>query len=656
MDNNSYNAYLNEIFSHLVLNSDNYSNLGLFHGKMGGVLFFMNYARYVCDEQYENLALDLLNNIYEELNDEFPINLENGLCGIGWGIEYLVQNDFLEGNTDEILKDIDRKVIEYDLSNLSDLSFRKGLGGFVFYIIARLSSHRKTNQLPFDTHYLYTLKKVLVNTSFTEADEIPIDLVETYCNLLDGKVLNSISIPNILKCNNFQVGKNLHALSLGIENGITGFLFRLIRENTLFQMQYVIPKNENKKRTLVLFNEESRASNYGIGTYIKSLIKVFQNTDWNLFVIHLRAYRGKSFFLETIDGVNHCFISNVKKQSIGKLVNGEFVELYYRNVLYLLYPILNQFESPVFQLNYMKMVDLALGLKRMFPSSHIVLTVHYIEWRFHLKGNEKDFYNILNKPLKEKDVEIVKSFQREKMLLGTCDQIVAVSKHSYDDLLNYYQISAEKLNCIPHGIEDTYLKLSNNDLLSIRRKYGYDENEQIIIISGRVNIDKGCEILAKAFADLVDEYPLLRLIVVGDGEYNTVLSHIAPHWSKITLTGYICKQFLYELYSISNIGVIPSFYEEFGYVALEMMMMGIPVVASRTTGLAELVLNEETGITIPLNKTIEENVNRLKCGIKRLLDDPLLCKQYVVNGRNRYLQRYSFNCFNDSYIRLFQNV
>ena len=103
-----------QALAHLTINSSLLENLGLFHGKMGIVLFFSHYARITQSEYYADLAGLLLDEIYEEIHQDLPINLENGLCGIGWGIEYLIQYDFMEGDTDKILAYIDRKVFGMD--------------------------------------------------------------------------------------------------------------------------------------------------------------------------------------------------------------------------------------------------------------------------------------------------------------------------------------------------------------------------------------------------------------------------------------------------------------------------------------------------------------------------------------------------------------
>lgn len=116
---------------------------GLMHGITGLCIFFYHLARQTNNSDYEKIADDLLDKVFANLSNSAPGNFENGLVGIGWGIEYLVQNNFAEGNTDEILEEVDNKVFRaLNEENITSFELGSGLTGSLFYLIARLKNKK----------------------------------------------------------------------------------------------------------------------------------------------------------------------------------------------------------------------------------------------------------------------------------------------------------------------------------------------------------------------------------------------------------------------------------------------------------------------------------------------------------------------------------
>jgi hypothetical protein len=119
-------ALLKRIADHQMLHGSFRRDLGVLNGKMGIVLFFFHYARYTGRVLYEDFAGEMLEEVIQELHSDLPIRFSDGLCGIGWGVEYLIQNAFIAGDSDEILEDLDQKIMEWDPRRATDLSFESG--------------------------------------------------------------------------------------------------------------------------------------------------------------------------------------------------------------------------------------------------------------------------------------------------------------------------------------------------------------------------------------------------------------------------------------------------------------------------------------------------------------------------------------------------
>ncbi|MCX6219576.1 MAG: hypothetical protein NTZ69_01140 [Bacteroidia bacterium] len=114
---------------------------GLIHGNTGLCIFFYRLSQQKNNPEYEKLADALLDKAFANLTTSASADFENGLAGVGWGIEYLVQNRFAEGNTDEILEEVDNKVFKVlNEENHTSFDLGNGLTGYLFYLISRLKN------------------------------------------------------------------------------------------------------------------------------------------------------------------------------------------------------------------------------------------------------------------------------------------------------------------------------------------------------------------------------------------------------------------------------------------------------------------------------------------------------------------------------------
>lgn len=125
----------------LMLNASFIENLGLFNGKMGIAIFFFHYYGYNNNKLYERFAKELLDEICEEISNATPIDIANGLVGIGWGIEYLVRNNYIAADTDEILEEIDNALYSSTMQTPFTFQNLTALLELGLYFISRLKGN-----------------------------------------------------------------------------------------------------------------------------------------------------------------------------------------------------------------------------------------------------------------------------------------------------------------------------------------------------------------------------------------------------------------------------------------------------------------------------------------------------------------------------------
>jgi len=144
----------------LLLNASFIDNIGLMHGKAGISIYFYRLARATGNQIYEDYAGELIDEIYEEITDGTPWNFENGLAGIGWGIEYLVQNGFIEADTNEVLEEFDHRLFRQLIYNTpANIGLLNGLLGIGFYFLMRIKNKHSND----DSIRTLTNKQTLIH-------------------------------------------------------------------------------------------------------------------------------------------------------------------------------------------------------------------------------------------------------------------------------------------------------------------------------------------------------------------------------------------------------------------------------------------------------------------------------------------------------------
>jgi len=132
---------LKKIAGQIIEADNSQSPMGLFHGNAGISMFLYMLSRHSKDLFYEKKAEELLDKVFTGLNNSVSPDLEDGLAGIGWVTEYLIQHKFVEGDPDIILEEVDNKVFKIlNEDNFNSLEVTNGLAGYLFYLIRRLKN------------------------------------------------------------------------------------------------------------------------------------------------------------------------------------------------------------------------------------------------------------------------------------------------------------------------------------------------------------------------------------------------------------------------------------------------------------------------------------------------------------------------------------
>lgn len=184
-------------------------------------------------------------------------------------------------------------------------------------------------------------------------------------------------------------------------------------------------------------------------------------------------------------------------------------------------------------------------------------------------------------------------------LLRRADKVIAVSRSTATDVIKRYHLPEEKVEVILSGVNDMFHPLDRNDIRLIEVQKKYKLPYRFILSLGTLEPRKNLVSLVQAYEvfhqTAVGEAVKYELVIAGSPGWKCeeLLATIrrSPVRHHIHLLGFVDEQDKAALYTLSSVFVYPSFYEGFGFPPLEALTCGIPVIASHSASLPEVVGN-----------------------------------------------------------------
>jgi glycosyltransferase involved in cell wall biosynthesis len=173
------------------------------------------------------------------------------------------------------------------------------------------------------------------------------------------------------------------------------------------------------------------------------------------------------------------------------------------------------------------------------------------------------------------------------------------------------------------------------------------ESGDYIVCSGHLQDHKGQDILVRAFAEITEDFPHLRLQLVGDGptrgEIETLIENLNVK-EKVVLRGGLPRETALPIMQKAILTCVPSRRETFGLVLLESMAMEVPIVAARIGGIPEVVRDGVEALLVA-----PEHHKQLAQAIRQLLKEPQLRMDLVQRARARLFEMFTSERFIEQY-------
>ncbi|MVX64182.1 glycosyltransferase [Clostridium chromiireducens] len=241
------------------------------------------------------------------------------------------------------------------------------------------------------------------------------------------------------------------------------------------------------------------------------------------------------------------------------------------------------------------------------------------------------------------------------------DGIISISDYLKKRIKEVNQ--SVKVDTIYNGIDLTKFKDVETHIKSkVKEKFGINEDEVVVVYAGRLTEEKGIKELLIAFNDIPSTYNI-TLLIIGNSLFNgsvenqfvKELKKLAnKKRNKIIFTGYISYEEMPDIYSIGDIGCVPSVWEEpFGLTVIEQMAMGLPMIVSDAGAIPEIVDNSCALIV----KRDKEYTQNLKESILKLYVKPELRERMGMQAKLK-VEKFSADDFSEliyKYINEFRN-
>jgi len=219
-----------------------------------------------------------------------------------------------------------------------------------------------------------------------------------------------------------------------------------------------------------------------------------------------------------------------------------------------------------------------------------------------------------------------------RLFKNVVDTFIAVSHATKQKLIENAGIEPGKIAVLHNFVDVQRFQRSSKD----RSSKPAEKDSFVVGFAGRLIKRKGWEELLRAASLLKDTAPQIHFLIAGDGPDRKKLLPLMKKLDVGACVEYIgLVSDMVKFYNSLDCLVIPSLWEPMGIVAIEAQACGVPVIASDTGGLAEVVTNGENGLLFE-NRNVEDLVNKIN-----LINKNKLLRRKITETAEQTVKKYS---------------
>ena len=258
----------------------------------------------------------------------------------------------------------------------------------------------------------------------------------------------------------------------------------------------------------------------------------------------------------------------------------------------------------------------------------------------------------------------------EKTAYEAADAVIAVSAGMREDILRSYpSVDPDKVKVVHNGIDSQQWQRERDE--DTVRRHGVDPDRPSIIFVGRITRQKGLPYLLRAAAQLPPEVQLVLLAGAPDtpeilAEVEALIETLRETRDGVVwVPTMLPRSEVVALLSSATVFICPSVYEPLGIVNLEAMACELPVVATATGGIPEVVVHGETGWLVPIEQVQDGTgtpvdpdrfVNDLAAAMTDAVSDAARADRMGLAGRRRAVESFSWGSIGEQTNQVYLDV
>jgi glycogen(starch) synthase len=172
----------------------------------------------------------------------------------------------------------------------------------------------------------------------------------------------------------------------------------------------------------------------------------------------------------------------------------------------------------------------------------------------------------------------------ERYGMSSADHIIAVSHYTKNTIVNRYGIHPEKITVVHNAVS----RAEAGAAYKVERNI----DKKIVLFLGRITFQKGPDYFVEAAARVLKEIPDVTFVMAGAGDMMPrMMKRVAQLriGKNFHFTGFLQGAEVEQIFTMSDLYVMPSVSEPFGISPLEAMVYDVPVIISRQSGVSEIL-------------------------------------------------------------------